>query len=139
MPVLLKNKTRELRTYNVGDTKVPVERVEAAQTKSGQTGTRTVRRQVSSSVTLMPKGTPGDSRLVDGIILKQTAVKRDIDNGLLLAVEQKATAKAPEPPKVEVKVAPPLETTKTGAAPVQEEGKGTRPSRKRKATKETDG
>lgn len=117
MVVLLKNKTRQLRTYNVGDRSVQVARPEAVTTKRGQVGYRTVRKAVSSSVTLLP----GQWTKVPGILLKQGAVKRDIAKGVLAMVQQETGEPAPEPKPVEVKSDEALKEPK-GSHPPEEEG-----------------
>jgi hypothetical protein len=120
MVVLLKNTTRELRCYNVGDKGVKVERQIPAQTKSGSMGFKTMTRHVSSSVTL----TPGQWTRVPGIILKQRAVQRDLDKGVLQKVVQSngASDTPPAPArKVEVAASAPLASDK-GSHPVEEEG-----------------
>jgi len=81
--VLLKNMSRELIPINVGDADVLVVRHDAAQTKSGQTGTKRVERSVSSSLTLMP----GVWTRVPGVALKQSAVKRLLKAGTLCKSE----------------------------------------------------
>lgn len=117
MVVLLKNCTRELRTYNVGDKGVTVKRYEEARTKSGQVGTRVTTHNVSSSVTLMA----GELKQVPAIMLKQRAVKRDIAKGVLKVIKQEATGEAPAPPPLEVTPDGPLPQPK-GSHPVEEEG-----------------
>ena len=117
MVVLLKNCTRELRTYNVGDKGVTVKRIEEARTRSGQAGTRTTSHQVSSSITLMP----GEPMQVPHIILKQRAVQQDIAKGVLKMVEQKAEGATPKPPPLELASEGPLPQPR-GSHPVEEEG-----------------
>lgn len=116
--VLLKNVTRELRTYNVGDRNVTVRRMEHAVTKSGQVGMRVRTVHVSSSITFLP----GEVKRVPECMLKQRNVQRDIQKRLLKVVQAAPEKDLASPqPAVEVQVASPL-LHPMGTHPVVEEG-----------------
>lgn len=115
MVVLLKNCSRTLRVYNVGDKSVAVQRHEAATTKRGEAGFRTQTLHVSSSVTLAP----GELRRVPGTMLKQSAVKRDVASGVLRVVRQEDGDVAADQLTIAAGGAMPLPR---GSHPIEEEG-----------------
>lgn len=115
---LLKNKTRQRRTYNVGDRGVKVVRQEAAVSKHGQAGVRTKSVAVSTSISLMS----GEMKQVPNIILKQRAVQRDIAKGILLVVQQDSgDSKEPAQPAITIDSTDKVKERK-GSHPVEEEG-----------------
>lgn len=102
--VLLINKTKQTKTYNIGDKSITVSHPVETKTPDGKTGVKISRRAVSDSV-IIP---PGKGVLAPSIILKQRAVQRDRDKGDLKVVKHEASAalvkKAAPPPS------PPSET-----------------------------
>lgn len=90
--VFLINKTRQTKTYNIGDKSIAVSHPVETRMPDGKTGVKISHRMVSDSVIIHA----GKRVLVSSIILKQRAVQRDRDKGDLMVVKQEAEAVTPE-------------------------------------------